>query len=98
MNSQAVQFGRMLDANPTLCFLLLVLISGLLFFPGLGTRDFWPPGEPIYGEVIRVMFEKNDWLVPMLNGYADKPALYFWLALAAAATHSINNTERHSGM
>ena len=59
MNSQAVQFGRRLDENPTFCFLLLVVIAGLLLFPRLGTRDSWTPGEPIYGEVIRVMFEKR---------------------------------------
>ena len=63
--------------------LLLTGVAVLLFFPGLGARDFWAPGEPIYGEVVRVMFEKNNWLVPMLNGqvYADKPVLYFWFAL-----------------
>ena len=27
------------------------LVAGLLFFPGLGVRDFWDLGEPIYGEV-----------------------------------------------
>ena len=61
----------------------LVVFSALLFLPGLGTRDLWAPGEPIYGEVIRAMYERNDWLAPMLNGqiYADKPVLYFWLAL-----------------
>lgn len=61
----------------------LVAFSALLFLPGLGTRDLWAPGEPIYGEVIRAMYERNDWLAPMLNGqiYADKPVLYFWLAL-----------------
>lgn len=70
------------------CWVLfsLVVFSALLFLPGLGARDLWAPGEPIYGEVIRAMYERNDWLVPMLNGqiYADKPVLYFWLALAAA--------------
>ena len=61
----------------------LVIFSTLLFLPGLGARDLWAPGEPIYGEVIRAMYERNDWLIPMLNGqlYADKPVLYFWLAL-----------------
>src|SRR5690242_2430645 len=63
--------------------LLLTLICAVLYFPGLGARDFWAPGEPIYAEVIRVMYEKHNWLVPTLNGdiYADKPVLYFWLAL-----------------
>lgn len=61
----------------------LVVFSALFYLPGLGTRDLWAPGEPIYGEVIRAMYERNDWLAPMLNGqiYADKPVLYFWLAL-----------------
>ena len=65
---------------------LLTAFAGLLFLPALGARDFWAPGEPIYGEVIRVMFEKNNWLVPMLNGqiYADKPVLYFWLTLVVS--------------
>ena len=63
--------------------ILLTLLASWLFLLGLGARDFWAPGEPIYGEVIRVMFEKSNWLVPTLNGqiYADKPVLYFWLAL-----------------
>ncbi len=63
--------------------LFLCAVSALLFLPGLGSRDFWAPGEPIYGEVIRVMFKKGDWLIPTLNGelFSDKPALYYWLAL-----------------
>ena len=64
----------------------LVTFSALLFLPGLGTRDLWAPGEPIYGDVIWAMYERNNWLVPMLNGqlYADKPVLYFWLALVVS--------------
>jgi 4-amino-4-deoxy-L-arabinose transferase-like glycosyltransferase len=58
----------------------------LLFFPGLGARDFWAPVEPRYGEIARVMFAKGEWIVPMVNGelYTDKPILFFWIALAAA--------------
>ena len=74
---------RLLERNPYWGPAALTLFTAVLFMPGLGARDFWAPGEPIYGEVIRVMYERNDWLVPRLNGqiYADKPALYFWLAL-----------------
>ena len=63
--------------------LILTGAALLLFLPGLGARDFWAPGEPIYGEAARIMFEKNNWLVPTVNGqlYADKPVLYFWLVL-----------------
>ena len=64
----------------------LICVTAILFLPGLGARDFWAPGEPIYAEVIRVMFEKNDWFVPTLNDqlFADKPVLYYWLALIAS--------------
>jgi 4-amino-4-deoxy-L-arabinose transferase-like glycosyltransferase len=61
----------------------LVLLSALLYLPGLGARDFWAPVEPRYAEIARVMFEKNEWIVPTVNGalYTDKPILYFWLVL-----------------
>ena len=65
---------------------LLIALCALLFFLGLGARDFWAPVEPRYAEIARVMFAKNEWLVPTVNGdlYTDKPILYFWLALIAA--------------
>jgi len=74
---------EMLEHHPYRGSVVLAVFAATLFLPGLGARDFWAPGEPIYGEIIRVMYEKNDWLVPMVNGqlYADKPILYFWLAL-----------------
>jgi 4-amino-4-deoxy-L-arabinose transferase-like glycosyltransferase len=64
----------------------LALLSGLLFFFGLGARDFWAPVEPRYGEIVRVMFAKGEWIVPTINGdlYTDKPILYFWLVLLAS--------------
>jgi 4-amino-4-deoxy-L-arabinose transferase-like glycosyltransferase len=65
---------------------LLIALCVLLFFSALGARDFWAPVEPRYAEIARVMFAKNEWLVPTVNGdlYTDKPILYFWLALIAA--------------
>ena len=64
----------------------LLLLSLVLFFPGLGARDFWAPVEPRYAEIARIMFAKGEWIVPMVNGdlYTDKPILYFWLVLIAA--------------
>ena len=64
---------------------LIGFASGLFLF-GLGSRDFWAPVEPRYAEIARVMFLKNQWLVPTINGnlYTDKPILYFWLVLIGA--------------
>jgi len=57
-----------------------------VFFFGLGSRDFWAPVEPRYAEIVRVMFNSGEWIVPTVNGglYTDKPILYFWLALLAS--------------
>jgi len=63
--------------------LCLVLLSIVLYFPGLGARDFWAPVEPRYAEIARVMLVRGEWLVPTINGelYTDKPILYFWWVL-----------------
>ena len=66
--------------------LVLVLLCSLLYFVDLGGRNFWAPVEPRYGEIVRMMFAKGEWIVPTVNGaiYTDKPMLFFWLALIAS--------------
>lgn len=66
--------------------IFLSLLAVLLYFPGLGWRDFWAPVEPRYAEIARVMLARGDWIVPTVNGelYTDKPILYFWLVLAGS--------------
>ena len=61
----------------------LVFLGTVLYLTALGSRDFWAPVEPRYAEIARVMFDKNEWIVPTINGglYTDKPILYFWLVL-----------------
>ena len=66
--------------------LYLCLLCFMLYISALGMRDFWAPVEPRYAEIARVMFSKNEWIVPTINGdlYTDKPILYFWLVLIGA--------------
>src|SRR4029453_683108 len=66
--------------------LYLCLLCFMLYISALGARDFWAPVEPRYAEIARVMFSKNEWVVPTINGdlYTDKPILYFWLVLLVA--------------
>jgi 4-amino-4-deoxy-L-arabinose transferase-like glycosyltransferase len=65
--------------------LILALLGGLLFLPGLGRRDLWNPDEARYTEVAREMRLLGHWSVPRLNGevYSQKPPLFFW-AIAAS--------------
>ena len=66
--------------------LILVVAAGILFFVGLGARDLWNPNEPLYGRAVAEMAQSGDWLVSTVNGrdFAEKPALYYWLALGSA--------------
>jgi 4-amino-4-deoxy-L-arabinose transferase-like glycosyltransferase len=73
--------------------LSLFFLTLFLFFFGLGARDFWAPVEPRYAEIVRVMFAKDHWIVPTVNGalYTDKPMLFFWLALLGAKICGVVN-------
>ena len=57
---------------------LLAIGSALLFGVRLGARDLWNPNEPIYGEAVREMAQRGEWLVPYVNGiaFAEKPILF----------------------
>lgn len=76
--------------NHLLCLLGLTVI---LYFTGLGARDFWAPVEPRYAEISRIMFAKGEWIVPTINGeiYTDKPILYFWLVLIVSKIAGVVN-------
>ena len=65
---------------------LLGLLSAAFFLVALGGRDLWNPNEPIYGRAVAEMWERGEWLLPTVNDqiFAEKPILYYWLALAAA--------------
>ncbi len=54
------------------------VIAFLLFFTGLGARDFWAPDEGDFAEVIREL--DGDAVVPHLNNapYAEKPPLFYY--------------------
>lgn len=66
--------------------LLITLGVGFLVFISLGDRDLWNPNEPIYGRAVVEMAERDDWLIPTVNGqvFAEKPILYYWMALATS--------------
>jgi 4-amino-4-deoxy-L-arabinose transferase-like glycosyltransferase len=66
-------------------FLLLAGFCGFLFFYGLGQFGLIGADEPRYAQVAREMFERNDWITPVLGGqpWLEKPPLYYWQAMIA---------------
>ncbi|HSD50264.1 MAG TPA: glycosyltransferase family 39 protein, partial [Candidatus Methylomirabilis sp.] len=67
------------NALPT--FLILLLVSGILFFFRLGTPGLFDADEPAYAQAAREMRETGDWVTPHFNGRPrfDKPILFYWL-------------------
>lgn len=59
----------------------IVLLSLLIFLPGLGQRDLWFPDEPDVAEPAISMFRTGDWVVPRHNDqpWADYPPMTYWL-------------------
>ncbi|HBB87333.1 MAG TPA: hypothetical protein DC047_06930 [Blastocatellia bacterium] len=65
--------------------ILLFLAFILFYFYGLGQLPFIGPDEPRYAQVAHEMFLRRDWITPTLGGYRwfEKPALLYWLVIAA---------------
>lgn len=61
---------------------LLILLSLLTFFAGLGRSAISDSDEAFYAEAAREMVESGDWITPYHNyEYRfQKPILYYWLA------------------
>jgi len=61
-------------------FWLLLGLSGLLLFPGLGKTPLWIYDEVRNAECAREMYERGDWIVPTFNGGLRtlKPPLHYY--------------------
>ena len=60
---------------------LLLAVSLPFLFLSLGL-SFLDPDEGLYGEIVREMLTRGNWILPHFNGlpYLEKPPLYFWLS------------------
>lgn len=65
----------------SLYMVLLILISSLFFFVGLGTPGLTDRDEASFSEATREMIDSGDWLTPRLNGNIrfDKPILIYYI-------------------
>lgn len=73
--------------------ILILAVSSVAFFLGLGTLGLLGPDEPRYAEVAREMFVSGDYISTRLCGclWFEKPALLYWLS--AAGYHLFGVTE-----
>ena len=62
-------------------FVILCIISGLLFFFELGGRSFELRDVPRYAEMAREMLHSGSWMVTKFHGhiYMSKPPMLMWL-------------------
>ncbi len=67
---------------------VLVLLSYVFLFHGIGGYSLKEPDEGRYAEIPLEMIERGDWVVPHLNSvrYFEKPPLFYW---AVAASYTI---------
>ncbi len=71
---------------------LLLLLPGALLYPCLAFRLF-EPDEGRYAEIPREMFQRGEWVVPVLGGepYLDKPPLVYWLVMVSYRVFGVHD-------
>jgi len=60
--------------------LVLLVVTGCMFFAGIGRLALIEPDEGRNAEVAREMVARGDWITPHFNNfsYLDKPPVFFW--------------------
>jgi 4-amino-4-deoxy-L-arabinose transferase-like glycosyltransferase len=73
-------------------YLLLIVISGLMFFLNLGGASLWDLDEGRNSECAYEMMEANNWIIPTFNSQlrVDKPVLLYWLQIFSYTAFGVN--------
>ncbi|MEN8149723.1 MAG: glycosyltransferase family 39 protein [Planctomycetota bacterium] len=67
-------------------YLILLLLSVVVYVLWLGNRDLWYPDEPDVAEVCQAMFTSGDWVAPRYHGeiWIDYPPMLYWAGSASS--------------
>ncbi|MCQ9207130.1 MAG: glycosyltransferase family 39 protein [Omnitrophica bacterium] len=78
--------------NEKRLIVVLILVSGLLFFVGLGRMALTDPDEVFYAETAREMHNRGEFLTPRIFGQPqfEKPPLYYWLVALSFGAFGVN--------
>jgi 4-amino-4-deoxy-L-arabinose transferase-like glycosyltransferase len=77
--------------------IFIVIIAFYVF--GLGRLPLLGPDEPRYAQVAREMLLRGDPITPTLGGHTwfEKPALLYWMIIAAAKVFGMNEWSARLG-
>lgn len=78
--------------KPLIIILILLALSCYLYFLQLDKLALTDPDETFYAQTAKEMFQKGEWLTPMLYGKPqfEKPILFYWLIEISYAVFGIN--------
>ncbi len=69
--------------NNGIIFSIVIFLSALLIFTGLGTNHLIPWDEAIYAKVAKNMVTRNEFVIPywdnFFTAWFEKPPLYMWM-------------------
>ncbi len=79
--------------------ILLCLAVVAFYFYGLGLLPLVGPDEPRYAQVAREMLLRGDLITPILGGHTwfEKPALLYWMMIAAFKAFGVNEWSARLG-
>jgi 4-amino-4-deoxy-L-arabinose transferase-like glycosyltransferase len=80
--------------------ILLCLAIVAFYFYGLGLLPLVGPDEPRYAQVAREMLVHGDLITPTLGGHTwfEKPALLYWMMIAAFKVFGVNEWSARLGL
>lgn len=85
LNKIVKQYGVQMLSGKILAIstISICIISSILFFYNLQSRDFWAPDEGDFAEIVTEL--KGNLIVPHLNGkpYGEKPPLFYYIVYAS---------------
>lgn len=80
-------------------WVVLFAAACAVYFYGLGAVPLLGPDEPRYAEVAREMLMRGDLVTPTLGGHTwfEKPALVYWLMMAAYRAFGVSEFAARAG-